>query len=59
LAWRVELVKNRISPEIYNCQLNTLNIVISLINILFAAIDWAIGIHNQDNELIKAYVTVE
>ena len=42
------------SPDIYNCRLNSLNIVISLINILFAAIDWVIG---KDND--KAYVTVE
>ena len=42
LSWRVELIKNRMSPDIYNCRLNTINIVVSLITVLIPAIDWVL-----------------
>jgi hypothetical protein len=40
LSWRIELIKNQISPDIYNSRLNTLNIAVSMINVLMPAIDW-------------------
>ena len=42
------------SPDIYNCRLNTFNIVVSLITVLMPAIDWVLSNHN----LWRAYVIV-
>ena len=42
LSWRVELTKNRMPPDTYNCRLNTINIVMSLINVMIPAIDWVL-----------------
>ena len=54
LSWRVELIKNRMSPDIYNCSLNAVNIVVSLITVLIPAVDWVL----YDCDLWKAYVSV-
>ena len=43
------------SPDIYNCRLNTFNIVVSLITVLMPAIDWVLWIYP---ELFRAYVIV-
>ena len=41
------------NPDTYNCGLNAVNIVVSLINVLIPAIDWVLVNHP---ELYKAYV---
>ncbi len=45
LSCRVELIKNRMSPDLYNCRLNTLNIAVSLINVLIPAAYWVMLDH--------------
>ena len=35
------------SPNIYNCRLNTINIVVSLIIVLIPAIDWVLYSYQQ------------
>lgn len=35
LAWRIELIIKGENPNIYNCRMNTINIVVSLSTILF------------------------
>jgi hypothetical protein len=40
------------NPETYNCRLNAVNILVSLINVLLPAIDWVLY---NDPELYKAY----
>ena len=41
------------NPDTYNCRLNAVNIVVSLINFLLPAIDWVLVNHP---ELYKSYV---
>ena len=40
------------SPDIYNCRFNAVNIVVSLITVLIHAIDWVL----YDNKLVRAFV---
>ena len=40
LSWRVELIQQKLPPDIYNTRLNTVNIIVSVITILIPAIDW-------------------
>jgi len=43
------------SPDIHNCKLNTVNIVVSLINVLLPSICWVLSNHS---ELTTAYMIV-
>lgn len=43
------------SPDIHNCKLNTVNIVVSLINVLLPSICWVLSNHS---ELTTAYLIV-
>lgn len=52
MSLRLELIKNEKSPDIYNCRLNTVNIVVSLITVLIPAIDWVLANYP---EFYKAY----
>ncbi len=55
MSWRVELIKNGMTPDTYNCRLKAVNIVVSLINVLIPAIRWLLHIYNK---LYRAYVIV-
>jgi hypothetical protein len=44
------------SPDSYNCRLNTVNIMVSLINVLLPAIDWVLL--NHSGELNRSNVIV-
>jgi len=52
LSFRVELIKNAISPNAYNFRFNALNIVVSLINVMMPAMQWVL----YDLQLNRAYV---
>ena len=54
MSWRAELVRDRMSPDIYNRRLNAVNIVVSLITVLIPAIDWVLYSYSLD----RAYTIV-
>jgi hypothetical protein len=43
------------SPDTYNCLLNTANIFVSLINVLYPAIDWVLSLTQKSRALIIVY----
>jgi len=52
LSWRIDLIRKRMSPDIYYCRFTTVNILMSLIILLLPAVDWVL----QANQ--KAFVIV-
>ena len=54
MSWRVELIKNGLTPDTYNCRLKAVNIVVSLINVLVPAIKWLLDTYDKN----EAYVIV-
>lgn len=45
------------SPDTYNCRLNTANIFVSLINVLLPAIDWILYNHKKYEAFLFDYET--
>jgi len=55
MSWRVELIRNRMSPDIYNKKLNIVNILVSVITILVPAVDWVLAYFPQH---VRSYAIV-
>lgn len=46
-SWNVELTKKRMSPNTYDTRLQAVNIVVTLTNVILAAIDWIAFNHRK------------
>ena len=55
LSYRLELISKNLPGDTHNCRLNTVNVIVCLVNVAIPAIEWVFGINEEYKAALITY----